>query len=178
MKLMFKFYVPPTATFDEIYDFVVANYKSTALTREFWFDVLSQYLERKPTRFRPILLNNNYNVDPKIWLWNYESEIATYVDETDLIRGFIKSFQCGTVGTVTEFIALARPKFEGITEQRTFEPKLFKALMCDNLNITPTAFELIRFTITNLKLELTENNYKTLCTFARDASRLGMDDDS
>lgn len=151
--------------FQDIYDFVILYFKPEVLTKNFWFGLLVRYLLLKPIRVRTPLLESVYHEDVRIWLENYLEKIKQYIDPDELLE--ILSNEYGRENssvTIEQFIEANENRLDFVSPG--FKKILFKTLYCRFEMVTRDEYFLMTETLSNLNLEVNENNLNFLRHFA------------
>ena len=144
----------------EIYKEMCRIFNPTFFTEDFWFEILTQYIQRQTTlRYRPVLLRKFAQLDVLEWYNQYAKVAKEFVDEKQLLSILYNEFTIND--SVELFIERNRYRFEDIAEPQ-FERKLFRILYRDLHDLAGAAFDNMTEILCYFGKPLTEQNYDVL----------------
>lgn len=144
----------------EVYNEMCEIFNPALRTEEFWFQILTQYIQNQTTlRYRPVLLRKLAEPNILEWYNKYVMITKEFVDERQLLSIFYEEFTMND--KVELFIERNRHRFEDITEPQ-FERKLFIILYRDLHDIAGAAFDNMTEILCYFGKPLTEQNYDVL----------------
>lgn len=149
-------------SFNQLYEELCEIYNESYRTEEFWFKILTQYIEKCTNlRYRYVLLRKLAKPDIIEWYNQYVKITKEFVEESELLKILYNEF--AMTEKVEPFIERNRYRYEHIFEPE-FECKLFRILYRNLHDISDYTFNKMTSVLITFGQPLNERNLDVLLT--------------